>query len=324
VLVNHIGAQMRAILSFAWLGVAIGVGAASAAGDMPAFTAERWVNSAPLTGDMLRGKVVLVDFWEYTCVNWIRTSPYVKAWQRHYAEHGLIVIGVHAPEFEFGKRAENIDRGIRDHGLTYPIALDNDFATWRAFRNDAWPAKYLFDANGTLVMRWIGEGSYGDIEAEIRRLLVAAKPGTKLPPISAEATAFARTGQPSYAGITAETYVGAERRELGAVRVEGNWKTSRQYLELQNGTGKIVLPFMAGEVNAVMRPGSSGNAAVTVLLDGKPIGEARGADVGADGVARFDRSGMIRLVAGAPRGKHVLTLVGNDPGLQVYVFTFGP
>src|SRR5262245_52808035 len=315
---------MRAILPFVVLGAALGAGAASAARDMPAFKVERWVNSPPLTADMLRGKVVLVDFWEYTCVNWIRTLPYVKAWHRDYAGHGLVVVGVHAPEFDFGKRAENIDRGIRDHGLTYPIALDNDFATWRGFGNDAWPTKYLFDAHGTLVKQWIGEGSYSDIEAEIRRLLLAARPRTTLPPISPEATAFAKTGQPSYAGITAETYVGAERREPGTVRIEGNWKTLRQYLELQNGTGRIALPFTAGEVNLVMQPGRAGNAAVTVMLDGKPIGEARGADVGPDGVARFDRSGMIRLVSRAPRGNHVLTLVASDPGLQVYVFTFGP
>jgi len=292
--------RLRAILSLAVLGVAMGAGGVSAAGALPAFTVERWVNSPPLMPDTLRGKVVLVDFWEYTCINWIRTSPYVKAWHRDYAELGLVVVGVHAPEFEFGKRAENIDRGIRDHGLSYPIALDNDFATWRAFRNDAWPAKYLFDARGMLVKRWVGEGSYGEIEAEIRRLLVAANPGTKLPPLSAEVTAFAKTGEPSYAGITGETYVGAERREPGTVRLT------------------------AGEVNLVARPGPSGKAAITVILDGKPIGEARGADVGPDGVARFDRSGMIRLVARAPRGSHVLTLVASDPGLQMYVFTFGP
>ena len=315
---------MRASLPFVLLGVAMGVGAASAAVDLPAFTVERWVNSAPLTPEMLRGKVVLVDFWEYTCVNWIRTSPYVKAWHRDYADHGLVVVGVHAPEFEFGKRAENIDRGIRDHGLTYPIALDNDFATWQAFGNDAWPAKYLFDANGTLVKRWVGEGSYRDIEAEIRRLLVAASPGTKLPPISPEAAAFAKTRDPSYAGITGETYVGADRREPGTFTLEGNWQTSRQYVELGNGTGKIVLPFRAGEVNMVMQPGASGKAAVGVLLDGKPVGEAHGADVGPDGVARFDRSGMIRLLARAPRGNHVLTLVSSDSGLRAYVFTFGP
>jgi thiol-disulfide isomerase/thioredoxin len=306
------------------LALSVGAGAASAAGNMPGFKVERWVNSPPLTADMLRGKVVLVDFWEYTCINWIRTSPYVKAWNRDYADRGLVVVGVHAPEFEFGKRAENIDRGIRDHGLTYPIALDNEFATWQAFGNDAWPSKYLFDADGTLTKRWVGEGRYSNIETEIRRLLVAANPGAKLPPISPEATAVAKTGEPSYAGITGETYVGAERREPGTVTLEGNWQSSRRYLQLQNGTGKIILPFTAGEVNMVMQPGASGTAAVTVLLDGKPVGEARGADVGPDGVARFDRSGMIRLVARAPRGKHVLALVSSDPGLRAYVFTFGP
>jgi thiol-disulfide isomerase/thioredoxin len=123
---------MRTILPFLILGVVAGSGLVSAAGKLPAFKVERWVNSTPLVAEALRGKVVLVDIWEYTCVNWIRTSPYVKAWNREYATLGLVVVGVHAPEFEFGKRAENIDRGIRDHGLTYPIALDNDFATWRA------------------------------------------------------------------------------------------------------------------------------------------------------------------------------------------------
>jgi hypothetical protein len=316
--------DMRAFVPAVILGVAIGAGAAHGAGDLPAFTVERWVNSTPLTGEMLRGKVVLVDFWEYTCINWIRTAPYVKAWHRDYASLGLAVVGVHAPEFEFGKHAEHIDRGIRDHGLVYPIALDNDFATWQAFRNDAWPAKYLFDADGKLVKRWVGEGRYSDIEAEIRRLLVAGRPGITLPPVSHEVMAFAKTGEPNYAGITAETYVGTARGEPGAFKLEGQWQRSGQYVELRKGTGKLVLPFMAGEVNVVMRPGASGRSAVEVVLDGKPIGEARGADVGPDGVVRFDRSGMIRLVARASRGKHVLTLVASDPGLQVYVFTFGP
>jgi thiol-disulfide isomerase/thioredoxin len=315
---------MRAIMSSLILGVVAGSGLAAAAGKLPDFKVERWVNSPPLIAEGLRGKVVLVDFWEYTCVNWIRTSPYVKAWNRDYASLGLVVVGVHAPEFEFGKRAENIDRGIRDHGLTYPIALDNDFATWRALGNDAWPAKYLFDAQGKLVKRWLGEGRYHEIEMEIRRLLVAARPGTQLPAVSPEATAFAKMGEPSYAGITNETYVGAERREPGNVSLEGDWQSRRQYVELRKGTGKIVLPFTAGEVNLVMQPGSSGSAAITVLLDGKSVGEARGADVGPDGVAHVDRSGMVRLVARAPRGKHVLTLIASDPGVRAFVFTFGP
>ena len=109
----------------------------------------------------------IVEIWEYTCINWIRTLPFVKAWNRDYGALGLVVVGVHAPEFEFGKRAENIDRAIRDHGLTYPIAIDNEFAIWRALSNDAWPAKYLFDGHGRLVKRWAGEGDYDEIESEI-------------------------------------------------------------------------------------------------------------------------------------------------------------
>jgi thiol-disulfide isomerase/thioredoxin len=295
----------------------------AAATTLPALRAERWVNSAPLTPEALRGRVVLIDVWEYTCINWIRTLPYVNAWHRDYGALGLVVIGVHAPEFEFGKQADNIDRGIRDHALTYPVAIDNDFAIWRALGNDAWPAKYLFDGAGKLVKRWVGEGHYDEIENEIRRQLSAAKPGAHLPPVSSEATAFARTGQPSYFGITGETYLGAGRRPLGAFTLEGDWRSTRQYVELHEGTGKIVMPFTAGEVNIVMQPGPSGKAAVTVLLDGKPVSDARGADVSADGVARFDRSGMIRLIAGAPKRRHVLTLLSSDVGLRAFVFTFG-
>ena len=315
---------MKTILSLLFFGVVAASCIVGAAGKLPAFKVERWVNSMPLTAEALRGKVVLVDIWEYTCINWIRTAPFVKAWHRDYAAHGLVVVGLHAPEFDFGKRADNIDRGIRDHGLTYPIALDNDFQTWRALGNDAWPAKYLYDRQGRLVKRWVGEGRYGEIESEIRRLLMAGNPGIQLPPVSPEATGFAKTGQLSYAGITNETYLGADRRPPGAVTLEGDWRSERQYVELRRGAGKIVLPFTAGEVNLVMQPGSSGSAAVTVLLDGKPVGDAHGADVGADGVARFDRSGMLRLVAGASRRRHVLTLVTSDPGVRAYAFTFGP
>src|ERR1700704_5839763 len=199
------GLTMKSIIPLLFLGVLAGACLVGAAGKLPAFTVERWVNSVPLTAEALRGKVVLLDVWEYTCINWIRTSPFIRAWHRDYAALGLVVVGLHAPEFEFGRRADNIDRGIRDHGLTYPIALDNDFATWRALGNDAWPAKYLYDGQGRLVKRWVGEGNYDDIEAEIRRQLIATKPGTQLPSTTPETTAFTRTGEPSYVGITNET-----------------------------------------------------------------------------------------------------------------------
>jgi hypothetical protein len=153
---------------------------------------------------------------------------------------------------------------------------------------------------------------------------MAARPGVELPSTTREATSFSRTGQPSYAGITNETYVGSDRREPRTFTLEGDWRSAGQYLELRKGAGKIVLPFTAGEVNLVMEAGASGNTAVTVLVDGKPVGDARGADVSRDGVARVDHSGMFRLVAGASSGRHVLTLVVADPGLRAFVFTFGP
>jgi hypothetical protein len=291
---------------------------------LPALKPSRWVNSAPLTPAALKGKVVLIDVWEYTCVNWIRTSPYVKAWHRDYASLGLVVIGAHAPEFDEEKQGTHIDRAIRDHGLTYPIAVDNDFTIWRALDNDAWPVKYLFDTQGKLVNRWTGEGHYNEIEAEIRRQLIAAKPGAMLPPPTPEATSFGTAGQLSYAGITGETYIGSEHRQPGTLVLEGDWQSARQYVELRKGKGTITIPFTGGEANLVMQPGPTGTATVTVLLDGKPIGSERGKDVSADGVAHFDRFGMIRLVSGAARQRHVLTLVSSDPGLRAFVFTFGP
>ncbi len=315
---------MKAIMPVLFLGVVSCAGVLDAASQLPAFKVERWVNSTPLTAAALRGKVVLIDVWEYTCINWIRTAPYVKAWHRDYAALGLVVVGLHAPEFDFGKQAVHIDGGIREHGLTHPIAIDNDFATWRALDNNAWPVRYLFDGQGKLVKRWVGEGHYDETEAEIRRLLTDTTPGIRLPAVSPEVWAFAKTGEPSYAGITYETYLGDERRQPGAVTTRGEWQTRRQYVELRKGTGTIEIPFTAGEVNLVMQPGSSGTAAVTVLLDGQPITASRGADVGADGIVRLDHSGMFRLVADAPRGRHVLTLRTADSGVRAYSFTFGP
>ena len=314
---------IRTILPLLVASIVAGSCLAGAASRLPALKAQRWVNSAPLTPEGLRGKVVLVDVWDTPASTGFVPAVYQGLESRlRLARPGRG--RVHSPEFEFGKRAENVDRGIRDHGLTYPIAIDNEFVIWRTLDNDAWPARYLFDGQGQLVKRWAGEGSYDEIESEIRRLLAAADPGVRLPAVSQEATVFAKAGQPSYAGITGETYLGAERRQSGTVTVEGDWQRERQYVELRKGTGRIVLPFTAGEVNLVMQPGPSGSAAVTVLLDDKPVGDVRGADVGSDGVARFDGPRMIRLVAGAARRQHVLTLVTSDPGVRAFAFTFGP
>lgn len=305
------------------------VGAATS--EMPAFHASRWINTdAPLTPATLRGKVVLVDFWEYTCVNCLRTLPFVKAWHRQYAARGLVVVGVHAPEFEFGKEPENVYRGITEFGLTYPIALDNDFETWRAYDNHSWPAKYLFDANGRLRGKWVGEGRYPEIEASIRVLLLEADERTRLPRATEETEtwqAASGVGGAARRGVTSETYLGTARRKQGAVRFDGEWTDAKEYVEhVGTDTGRLTMTFTAGEVNLVMAPGANGGkaAAVKVKLDGHLIDEWRGADVGADGYARFDRSGMIRLIAGAPKESHELVLETKDPGLRMFAFTFGP
>ena len=277
---------------------------------MPRFIIDRWVNSPPLQPETLRGKVVLVDFWEYTCVNCIRTLPYVKAWHATYAPVGLVVVGVHAPEFEFGKRAENIDRGIRDHGLTYPIAIDNDFSTWTAYRNQAWPAKYLFDAQGKLSGVWLGEGEYPEIENKIRELLVQAGART-LPPVTAEVKAY--KDLPFDTEITPETYLGTARREGDGVARVGAWKSEAEYVEhVGDEPAKLVLDFRGGEVNLVLQPGPE-TSHLLVKLDGKDLGPTT-----------IDRSGMYRLVHDAGNRRHGLELETKDPGLRAYAFTFGP
>jgi hypothetical protein len=290
----------------------------------PAFAADRWVNTVPIDPDTLDGKIVLIDIWEFTCINWIRTRPYVQAWHRDYSALGLVVIGAHAPEFEFGRLADNIDRGIEYHQLTYPIAIDNEYAIWDALSNNAWPAKYLFDRRGKRAHQWTGEGDYDEIDAAIRHLLTEAQPGISLPPVSAEVAAFAAVGNPNYAGITPETYIGSSRGQPGVVTLHGTWRSALQYVELESATGEIAMPFAAAEVNLVVQPGRSGRSAVSVLVDGEPVGPARGADVGPDSIAQVDRSGMFRLVSGASDDLHLLTLVVDDPGLRAYVLTFGP
>jgi hypothetical protein len=233
---------------------------------------------------------------------------------------------VHAPEFDFGKQDANVKKGVAEFGLTYPIALDNDFKTWDAYDNHAWPAKYLFDADGKLVGKWMGEGDYPEIEAAIRLALLERNGSkAKLPPVT-EATRAYDEDFAARRGITGETYLGTARRHKGAVKLQGEWKDAPEYVEYVGPSpGKIVLEFTAGEVNLVMQPGASGKADVTVKLDGDWLdGAGRGADVGEDGHARFGESRMIRLVKGVAKARHTLVLETNDPGLRAYAFTFGP
>lgn len=289
---------------------------------MPDFRASRWLGSRPLSREALAGRVVLVDFWEYTCVNCIRTLPYVQAWHERYRDAGLVVIGVHAPEFEFAKESHNVERGVREHGLTYPIALDNEFATWNAYDNHAWPAKYLFGADGRLVSAWVGEGRYPEVEAAIRAALVAS--GARELPRPTEITAAYREERVRTGRITEERYLGTLRRVPETFALEGTWSHSDEYLEHEGSkVGRLRMTFRASEVNLVADPGGRA-AEIVVRLDGRRLDEAHGTDVGRDGVARFDRPGMVSLVRGAALEEHELVLETRSPGLRLFAFTFGP
>src|SRR5215470_19738843 len=180
---------------------------------MPRFIVDRWVNSPPLQPETLRGKVVLVDFWDYTCVNCIRTLPYVKAWHEKYRDLGLTVIGVHTPEFTFAQYESNVERGVSEFGLTYPVVIDSNYEIWKAFANRAWPAKYLLDKDGYLRFAHFGEGAYGECEEAIQELLREIDPAVDLPPIMEPVRQEDRPGAVCYPA-SPELYLGHRRGKI--------------------------------------------------------------------------------------------------------------
>jgi thiol-disulfide isomerase/thioredoxin len=309
-------------------------------GPAPPFTdTQEWFNTPggrPLSLAGLRGRVVLVDFWTYTCINCIRTLPYVEAWYRRYRHDGLTVVGVHTPEFPFEKEASNVETAIGDHDLTYPVAQDNDYATWTAYGNQYWPAKYLIDARGRIRYVHFGEGAYEDTERAIRDLLSEAGAAG----LGTEAKARVQTPDPGVR--TPESYLGAARADRfvnGAIRpgdqdfgaapaklppnglaYGGRWEISREAATAGAGAS-LELSFAARRAFCVM--GSPGHPRpVFVFLDGKPIpNRLAGPDV-RNGVATISTQRLYRL-ADLPRaGRHLLTL-RPAPGVSGYAFTFG-
>jgi len=200
-----------------------------------------WINSKPLKIEELRGKVVLVDFWDYTCVNCIRTLPYIQKWHEKYADKGLVIIAVHAPEFEFEKAPENVKKAAKKFGLTYPIALDNDFATWRAFHNNYWPAKYMIDKEGKLVYHHYGEGHYEQTEKKIQELLgIKEKTESETTTIRGAITPETYAGSDRNPGIGSskvctkegcDEYVDPPKHERGIIYLKGEWEQQPQFLE---------------------------------------------------------------------------------------------
>lgn len=319
-------------------------------GEMPALSgATEWLNSAPLNAQSLRGKVVLIDFWTYSCINCLRALPYVKAWQQKYEKYGLVVIGVHAPEFAFEKDPDNVRRAIKDLGIAYPVALDNDYAIWQAFNNRYWPAHYFVDAGGRIRAHHFGEGNYDESERIIRRLLLEA--GAHDLPADTAVAATAATGVQAAADQanmqSPETYIGYERAEhfaagdfapdraknyatparlaLNQWGLDGNWAVDKEKAVLAGAPGKIVFRFFARDLHLVLNAGRDGKPIrFRVLLDGAPPAQSRGMDIDANGngVVREQRLYQLIRQAGEVR-EHTFSIEFLDDGVQAYAFTFG-
>jgi len=319
-------------------------------GTLPSLAgATGWLNSPPLDAQALRGKVVLVDFWTYSCINCLRAMPYVREWAERYRDHGLVVIGVHAPEFAFERNLANVQRAVKDLKVTYPVAIDNDFAIWRGFNNKYWPAHYFIDAQGRIRAHHFGEGNYAQSEQVIRQLLREA--GNTLPGDDAP-VAMALDGVARQADMdnlkSPETYLGHARAENfaspGGQRPDqpadytvpttlqhnqwalaGRWTVGNEDARLEAPGGRIAFRFHARDLHLVLAPGEDGRPVrFRVRIDGQPPGAAAGGDVSADGEGRVDENRLYQLIrqSGAVQ-ERTFEIEFLDPGVHAYAFTFG-
>ena len=309
--------------------------------------ATAWLNTEPLTPAGLRGKVVLVQFCTFSCVNWLRTLPYVRAWVARYRDDGLVVIGAHAPEFPFEHDVENVRPALQALGVGYPIAIDNDFAIWRAFANHYWPAIYVADAQGRLRDHHFGEGRYAGSERVIQQLLAeAGSAGAERDPVAAEPRGVEVSADPHTLG-SPETYVGYARGQNlvapGGVRpdrphvyaasplalnewsLSGNWTVGTQATGLNEAGGRITFRFHARDLNLVLGPPPSGAPVrFEVRIDGAAPGPAHGVDVDDAGHGTVAEARLYQLVRhDGPVADRTVEITFIDAGAQAYVFTFG-
>ncbi|TPG75925.1 cytochrome c biogenesis protein DipZ [Pseudomonas mandelii] len=310
--------------------------------------AVQWLNSPPLTAQALKGKVVLVDFWTYSCINCLRSLPYVKAWAEKYRDQGLVVIGVHAPEFAFERDVGNVTKAMKDLGINYPVAIDNDFKVWRAFNNQYWPAHYFADAQGRIRYHHFGEGEYAESERVIQQLLReagAAKVADGLINASAEGVQLA----PDMNEVQSpETYVGYQRAEhfvpetslvpdkvsaygapsqlaLNDWSLDGQWSVGPERATSSAPASRIVYRFHARDLHLVLGPGADGKPVrFKVLVDGKVPGDAHGTNVAPDGSGSVTEQRLYQLVrqSGGVTDR-TFSIEFLDPGVSAYAFTFG-
>ncbi|HET9335788.1 MAG TPA: cytochrome c biogenesis protein DipZ [Sphingomicrobium sp.] len=304
-----------------------------------------WLNSPPLSREQLKGKVVLIDFWTYSCINCIRTIPHVRAWADRYRDQGLVVIGVHSPEFAFEKDPANVRKAVADFGITYPVALDNNLAIWRAFDQRYWPAHYLADAQGRIRYHHFGEGNFDTTESAIRALLAeAGKPalGNR-----ARVAASGAGAAPDIASIRSpETYLGTLRAKgfasPGGLRagtndyrlpgalglndwgLDGRWEVNRERSLLRSAAGKIQFRFRSRDLHLVLGSSTGKPVRFRVLLDGKEPGSDRGMDIDSAGIGQVMEQRLYQLVRQQdPDRERTFTIEFLDPGVEAYAFTFG-
>jgi thiol-disulfide isomerase/thioredoxin len=317
-------------------------------GDLPSFDgATTWLNSPPLTAKGLRGKVVLVDFWTYTCINWLRTLPYVRAWAEKYKDQGLVVIGVHTPEFDFEQDLDNVRRAVKDMNVGYPVAVDSRHAIWRAFNNQYWPALYFIDARGRIRHHHFGEGEYAHSELVIQQLLAEAGARVDRDLVTVEASGA--EAEADWGSLKSpENYLGLERTEnfaspggaaLGKQRLytapaqlalnqwalSGDWTVERHAIRVNKAGGRIAYRFHARDVHLVMGPAARGTSVrFRVLIDGKPPGAAHGIDVDEQGNGTATEQRLYQLIRQPkPIGDRQFEIEFLDPGVQAFAFTFG-
>jgi thiol-disulfide isomerase/thioredoxin len=310
--------------------------------------ADAWLNSPPLTAAALRGKVVLVHFWTYTCINWLRTQSYLRAWTEKYKDKGLVVIGVHTPEFRFEKNLDNIRREAKALHVDYPVAVDNEYVIWRAFNNNYWPAQYFIDAQGRVRHTHFGEGAYDQSEMVIQRLLMEAGAGdTGDSLVSVEPRGFEVAAD--WASLKSpENYVGYERTDGfaspgGATRdkphmyevparlsrnnwaLAGDWTIKRDAAELNKPNGRLVYRFHARDLHLVMGPATPGTSVkFRVLIDGRPPGAVHGLDVDEQGMGTVTEQRLHQLIRQTgPIADRQFEIEFLDPGVEAFCFTFG-
>jgi len=310
--------------------------------------ATAWINSKPLNGAALHGKVVLVDFWTYSCVNCLRALPHVRAWADKYRDQGLVVVGVHTPEFDFEKDVANVRRAVGDLGITYPVAVDSDFRIWRAFDNQFWPAHYFIDAQGRIRHHHFGEGDYEGSERVIRELLAEAGHPVKDDAYVA-ATGSGVQMAPDMAQVgSPETYVGYARAErfaspggqarersrdyappaqwsLNQWGLAGRWTVQGEKAVLGDAGGRILYRFHARDLNLVLGPGRDGKPVrFRVRVDGQPPGANHGSDVDADGNGQVTTQRLYQLVRSSDGVRdRSFEIEFLDPGVEAFAFTFG-